>query len=144
MLRARLAAKTGFLHSQSKQPVLKIGLKSSVEGQTEMKSDKFGWWPKKAIIFWWLPQRPGSRRWCQLQMLPEQRRWSVRLGSTQHPGKFHKRLRKSFQTGQLTRGIHRVKTSSPRTTHLPRVGISAKKKKKKSPGLINVYTAYTF
>lgn len=47
------------------------------------------------------------------------------------PGKFHKRLRKSFQTGQLTRGIHRVKTSSPRITHLPRVGISAKKKKKK-------------
>lgn len=51
-LRTRLAAKTGFLHSQSKQPVLKIGLKPSVEGQAEMKSDKFGWRPKKAIIFW--------------------------------------------------------------------------------------------
>ena len=32
----------GFLHCKPKQPVLKIGLKSSVWSQAEMKSDKFG------------------------------------------------------------------------------------------------------
>lgn len=40
--RVAFAAKVGFLHSKSKQPVLKIGLKSSVWSQAEMKSDTFG------------------------------------------------------------------------------------------------------
>ena len=40
--RVAFAAKVGFLHSKSKQPVPKIGLKSSACSQAEMKSDTFG------------------------------------------------------------------------------------------------------
>lgn len=40
--RVMFAAKVGFLHSKSKQPVLKTGPKSAIWSQAEMKSDRCG------------------------------------------------------------------------------------------------------
>lgn len=57
-----------FFCAESKQPVLKIGLKSSVQSQAEMERGKFGQGPKKTNVLWGLQQSPGSLRGqCQPQ-----------------------------------------------------------------------------
>lgn len=115
--RAWFTAKVGVLHRKAKQPVLKTGLKSSVQSQAERKSDAFGERPEKAHVFWGLRQTDlAASGGANSQRSLNRSKMACEARLPQNT------------LGHLPGGIHRVHMTSLRISHLPKVKNSSQKK----------------